>query len=134
MRRQGLEEAKFTQENWRNLLSISYKYECKAARERSIQELEKLGSAVENADKFVMAMEFEVKEWVMPACVALIERQNPLTFAEAEKLGLEVTVQFSEAREKHLQQKGREPAAGADGQQPIDTAQLVKDVLGLGIE
>ena len=51
-----------------------------------------------------MAKKFGVKKWLLPACVALVERQSPLTYSEAEKLGLGTMVLISEAREKYIQQ------------------------------
>lgn len=78
-----------------------------------------------------MAKKFEVEEWLLPACVALVERQDPLTYAEAEKLGLDMTVLISEAREKYIQRQ-RDPADILGGEPPNkDTTQLVKDVLGI---
>lgn len=130
--RQGLEEAKFSEADWCNLLSISHRYGCERARERSIKEINKLDPPVNNVYKIAMARRFGVEEWLLPACVALVERQDPLSYPEAEKLGLEMTVLLSEAREKHLrrQQSQTYNAFNSYGQQPNkDTSQLVKQVL-----
>jgi hypothetical protein len=102
--RQGLEKAKFSKDDWCNLLSISHRYECESARERSIKEINKLDPPADNiVDKIAMAKKFEVEEWLLPACTALVERQDPLTYVEANKLGLDMTVLVSEAREKYIQ-------------------------------
>ena len=118
--RQGLEEARFSKEDWCNLLSISHRYECERARERSIKEINKIGPPVDNADRILMSKKFGVEEWLIPACVALVERGDPLTHSEAQKLGLDMVVLISEAREKYI--LGDLRIAG-------DTTQLVKDVL-----
>jgi len=125
--RQGLEEAKFSKDDWCNLLSISHRYDCEGARERSIKEINKIGSSVIHVDKIAMAKKFGVKEWLVPACVALVERTDPLTFAEADKLGLDMTVLVGEAREKLYTQS----SYNRYGQQMQTAAQLVKDVLGI---
>ena len=39
--RQGLEEEKFSKDDWCDLLSISHRYECERARERSIKEIDR---------------------------------------------------------------------------------------------
>lgn len=130
--RQGLEEQKFSKDDWCNLLSISHRYDCERARERSIKEINKLVPPLADVDKITMAKRFEVEEWLLPACVALVERQAPLTSAEAHKLGLPTTVLLSEAREKWIQ---RQKSAmfnsyNSYNQQPNkDTSQLVKEVL-----
>jgi len=100
--RQGLEEEKFSKDDWCNLLSISHRYECERARERSINEINKFRLPV---DKIAMAKKFGVEEWLVPNCVALVEREAPLTHVEAMKLGLDMTVLLSEAREKYIQQQ-----------------------------
>ena len=132
--RQGLEEAKFSEADWCNLLSISHRYECERARERSIKEINKLDPPANDANKIAMAKRFGVQEWLLPACVALVERQDPLSYVEAEKLGLEMTVLLSETREKYLQLQ-RSPsyhAYNSYGQQPNkDTTKLVKEVLNI---
>ncbi|KAF9642122.1 hypothetical protein BDM02DRAFT_3124829, partial [Thelephora ganbajun] len=130
--RQGLEEVKFSEDDWCSLLSISHRYECERARERSIKEINKLRPPVGSADKIVMAKKFGVEEWLVPACVALVERHDPLNYAEAEKLGLDMTMLLSEAREKYIQQQqsGMYNSYNSYGKQPNkDTTQLVKDVL-----
>ena len=103
--RQGLEEEKFSKDDWRNLLSISHRYECERARERSIKEIGKLDPPIDDVDKIMMANSLGVEEWLLPACVALVERKAPLNYAEAMKLGLNMTVLLSEAREKYIQQQ-----------------------------
>jgi hypothetical protein len=121
--RQGLEEVEFSEANWRDLLSISHRYECDRARKRSIKEINDLNPPVDNADMVAMSRKFEVEEWLLPACVALVERQDPLSYTEAEKLGLSMTVLLSEAREKYIQ-------SPAHNQQPNENAtRLVKEVL-----
>lgn len=130
--RQGLEEIKFSGTDWCNLLSISHRYECGCARQRAIKEINNLDPPVDNAEKIAMARKFGVEEWLLPACVALVERKDPLTYAEAEKLGLDMTILLSEAREKYIQrQRSRSyNSYNSYGQQPNqDIGQLVKDVL-----
>lgn len=130
--RQGVEEAKFSEADWCNLLSISHRYECGRARERSIREINKLDPPVNDADKIAMAKKFGVEEWLLPACVALVERREPLSYAEAEKLGLGMTVLLSAVREKWLQRQQNPSynAFNSYGQQPNkDSTRFVKVVL-----
>ena len=126
--RQGLEEAKFSKDDWYNLLSISHRYECEGARERSIKEINKLGSPATDVDKIAMAKRFEVEEWLVPSCVGLVEREDPLTFAEADKLGLDMAVLVGEARERYAEAVFDRDRHGREGP---SAAQLVKDVLGV---
>ena len=81
-----------------------------------------------------MANRFEIEEWLLPACVALVERQSPLTYAEAEKLGLDMTILVSEAREKYVRRlrNGSHSSYSSFVQRPSkDTIQLVKAVLDI---
>jgi len=111
--RRELEDPKFSKDDWCNLLSISHRYECEGARKRSIKEINKLGSSVIHVDKIVMAQRFGVDEWLVPACVALVEREDPLTFADAYKLGLEMTVLVSKAREKCIRAQRQGSSSGS---------------------
>ena len=86
-----------------------------------------------------MAKKFGVEEWLLPACVALVERRDPINYAEAERLGLGMTVLISEAREKYTQRQ-RSGSSGLHSpysqiynlqsatKDTKDTAQLVRDV------
>ena len=135
--RQGLDEAKLSGTDWCNLLSISHRYECKRARERSIKEINKLGPPVDNAGKIAMAKRFGVDQWLLPSCVALVERQDPLSYPEAEKLGLHMTVLLCEVREKNIQQKQTQMYSTGFGSYSPPNAnkakitQLVKEALNI---
>jgi hypothetical protein len=91
-------------------------------------------------DKIAMAKKFEVEGWLLPACVALVERQAPFTYVEAMKLGLEMMVQLCEAREKRIQRPQSPfathegwgvPRPSGSGQPNKDSIQLVKEILGI---
>ena len=138
--RQGPEEAKFSRDDWCNLLSISHRHECEGARKRSIKEINKLGSSVTKVDRIAMARKFGVEEWLEPDWVALVERDDPLTLAEAYKLCLEMTVLVNKAREKYIrvqrQGSGAYHTHGCSLYGYIviacaTTAQLVKGILGI---
>jgi hypothetical protein len=134
--RQGLEEEKFSEADWCNLLSISHRYDCGRARERSIKEINKLDPPVSDTGRIVMAKKFELKEWLLPACVGLVERQDPLSYTEAEELGLEMTVLLSQAREEYIHLRRNQEIINTFGQRITllnkpDTTQLVMEVLNI---
>ena len=128
--RQGLDEAKFSKDDWCNLLSISHRYECEGARERSIKEINNDITSINDVDKIFMAKKFGVEEWLLPACVGLVEREEPLTYAEADKLGMDMTVLVGEAREKYIG-SGLHSSYDSCGQPNKGTTRLVKGVLGI---
>ena len=79
-----------------------------------------------------MAKRFGVEEWLLPACMALVERKAPLTSFEAHKLGLTTTVLLGEAREEWIQRQKSDifNSYNSYNQQPNkDSSQLVKKVL-----
>ena len=130
--RQGLEEEKFSKDDWCDLLSISHRYECERARERSIKEIDKFYPPLDSVYKITVAKRFGIEEWLLPACMNLVERQTPFTYAEAHELGLTMTVLLSEAREKWIQrQKSRtsDSSNSHDQQSNKDTSQLAREVL-----
>ncbi|KAH7338056.1 hypothetical protein B0J17DRAFT_660594 [Rhizoctonia solani] len=59
---------------------------------------------LDDIDKIVFAREFGIKEWLSPAHIRLCQRKEPLSGAEARKLGVESVLIISRMREKHRSQ------------------------------
>ncbi|KAF8596262.1 hypothetical protein BDV93DRAFT_419116, partial [Ceratobasidium sp. AG-I] len=76
---------------------VATRYDYPALRAFSIDKLEKASlSAVE---RIRLAREFDIPSWEEPAYVELCERDEPLTMAEAEVLGLEAVLNVGIVRE-----------------------------------
>jgi len=100
-------DAPRSSEQWTHLLSISDQFEMEKVHKRAIRELESM--KLDPVDRIVLAMEHNVPEWLDPAYVELCEREDPLHEGEAERVGLNVTVKLSWAREMIWSSKKVEP-------------------------
>ncbi|KAJ7507013.1 hypothetical protein B0H11DRAFT_1969809 [Mycena galericulata] len=92
-------QPKATLGQWITLLSISTRLRFDLLRSHAIQSIDESPTAMDPVDKLVLAVEYDIPEWLAPAYTALCQRPNCLEEWEAEKIGLKKTVQIARARE-----------------------------------
>lgn len=94
-----------TPEDWIAILGLAYKWSFDDIRDLAIKQL----ATVELDPLQSIALQQKYKigaEWAYNSYVSLCSRNDPLTLAEAETLGLEATVKIACIREK-LERWGR---------------------------
>ncbi|KAJ6552237.1 hypothetical protein DFH09DRAFT_597753 [Mycena vulgaris] len=84
---------------WITLLSIATRLRFDRLRAHAIESIEESKTSLDPVDKLVLAIKFEIPQWLAPAYTALCQRPNCLEEWEAEKIGLKKTVQIARARE-----------------------------------
>lgn len=82
-------------DDWSSVLRTASKLDMKKIRALAIDRLSSIASA---ADKFSLATEFGIKEWLVPAYTELCMRFEPLTIEEGKKLGVETVIKIGEMR------------------------------------
>ncbi|KAJ8082100.1 hypothetical protein PM082_007946 [Marasmius tenuissimus] len=85
-------------QEYTDLLSIATRYECSQVRRKAIQGIER--HEPDATKKIVLAQKYNVEEWLMPAYIHLCKRDEPLTRAEAQEIGLDKAIMIAAAREK----------------------------------
>jgi len=85
-------------EEWSSLLSISFRFKFEKIRDRAIKELTAMN--IDPVDRVVLAVKYDVSDWLCPAYVDLCIRSEPLREDEAHKLELSTTVKLACARER----------------------------------
>ena len=93
------DENTFALESWINLLSFSTRFICDKIRSRSIREIEAIQSRVDPVERVVLAVRHNIPQWLSGAYQELCQRQDTLTEAEGEKLGLSTVIKLMRARE-----------------------------------
>ena len=93
------DENTFTLESWISLLSFSTRFICDKIRARAIREIEAIQSRVEPVERIVLAVRHNVPQWLTGAYQELCQRQDSLSEAEGEKLGLSTVIKLMRARE-----------------------------------
>jgi hypothetical protein len=95
--------------------SISHRYECERARDRPVGDIGRFYPLANNIDKIAMAKQFRIEEWLLRAYVAVVERQDPLTYAEAEKISAWIQRCCTMRREKCVSGNKSERANNKQG-------------------
>ena len=88
-----------TLESWVSLLAFSTRFFCDKIRARSIRELEAIQSRVDPIERIVLAVRHNVPQWLSGAYQELCQRQDSLSEAEGERLGLSTVIKLMRARE-----------------------------------
>ncbi|KAI0352036.1 hypothetical protein OH77DRAFT_1429073 [Trametes cingulata] len=94
----GAHKAKSVDE-WQSILSLATRWEFNDIRELAIRQLQSLD--MHPVDRILIAQEFDIGgRWALSAYTALCERPEPLSLAEASRLGLETTTRIAQLREQ----------------------------------
>ncbi|KIP04821.1 hypothetical protein PHLGIDRAFT_179529 [Phlebiopsis gigantea 11061_1 CR5-6] len=96
------EPCSYTVEAWISLLAASTSLSFPRIRERALAELESESSCLDAVDRIILADRYDVDQWRAPAYIQLCTRDRPIQESEATLLGVKVTSQLAEIREKVL--------------------------------
>ena len=78
---------------------MATRWEFSDIRALAIRTLQTLD--ISPVDRIVLSRDFDISgRWTLGAYTTLCERSEPLTFAEASKLGLEISVRIAQLREQ----------------------------------
>ncbi|KAJ7099477.1 hypothetical protein B0H15DRAFT_771079, partial [Mycena belliarum] len=87
-----------TVEDWATILGLAHRWEFAEVKNLAVRELEKL--ELPDIDRIVLYKKFAVDEtYLIPRYTALCERPELLTVEEGLRLGMEIVIPLSRARE-----------------------------------
>ena len=89
-----------SQHQWTSILKLSTMWEFDGPRNAAIRHLDSLQPPIDPIDKVVLAMQYEIKEWLLPALLKLAQRLEPISIEEGRRIGFETTVKLASVREK----------------------------------
>ncbi|KAL4245354.1 hypothetical protein ABKN59_009790 [Abortiporus biennis] len=88
-----------TLDEWTSILHLATQWEFADIRTLAIRSLQSID--ISPVDRILLSREYDIGgRWVLSAYTALCERAEPLTLAEASKLGLETSVRVAQMREQ----------------------------------
>lgn len=96
-----------SKDRWIGILDLSHKWKFHDIRSFAISKLEDFHFG--EVSKVELAHRYEISQWYMPAYVALAKRREPLSIAEAERLGFQFTLKMARVRELRLRNRRRHP-------------------------
>ena len=89
-----------SQHQWTSVLKLSTMWGFDGPRNAAIRHLDSLEPPIDPIDKVVLAMQYEIKEWLLPALLKLAQRSEPISIEESRRIGLETAVKLASVREK----------------------------------
>ncbi|KAL4068136.1 hypothetical protein J3A83DRAFT_3816544 [Scleroderma citrinum] len=88
------------QQQWISVLKLSTMWEFDGPRNAAIHHLDSLEPPIDPVEKVVLAMQYDIKEWLLPALLKLAQRPEPISIEEGRRIGFETTVKLAAVREK----------------------------------
>ncbi|KAI6141496.1 hypothetical protein BKA82DRAFT_161628 [Pisolithus tinctorius] len=85
---------------WISVLKLSTMWEFVGLRNAAIQHLDIPSKPVDPIDKVVLALQYNVREWLLPAFLALAKRPTPISIEEGRCIGFENALKLALVREK----------------------------------
>ena len=105
-----------SQHQWTSVLKLSTMWEFDGPRNAAIRHLDSLAEPpIDPIDKVVLAMQYEIKEWLLPALLKLAQRPEPISIEEGYRIGFETTVKLASVREKVSMSTGSSNSCGYCG-------------------
>ncbi|EGN92772.1 hypothetical protein SERLA73DRAFT_116892 [Serpula lacrymans var. lacrymans S7.3] len=89
---------------WTSVLKLSTMWDFEVIRQAVIQRMSIM--PIECVEKAVLAMEYKVDSWLIPALNELAQRAESITVAEMGRLGPELTLKMAAVREGVRERKG----------------------------
>ncbi|KIJ63369.1 hypothetical protein HYDPIDRAFT_65515, partial [Hydnomerulius pinastri MD-312] len=85
-------------EEWSSVLKLATLWEFEGIRRAAIGALPKC--PITPVDKLVLAREYNIKEWLLPAINELVQRPNPIGVEDVARLGLDFALKILAVREQ----------------------------------
>ncbi|KAL4068137.1 hypothetical protein J3A83DRAFT_3816543 [Scleroderma citrinum] len=94
-------------DQWVSVLKLSTMWEFHAPRIAAIIHIDSLDNMIDPIDKVVLAMQYDIKEWLLPALLKLAQRAESINIEEGRRMGFETALKLASVREKFSQESGR---------------------------
>ncbi|KIO04197.1 hypothetical protein M404DRAFT_26410 [Pisolithus tinctorius Marx 270] len=85
---------------WISVLKLSTMWEFTNLRTAAISWLDTGNAALDHVEKIVLAMQYDLKEWLLSSLLALAQRPDPISIEEGRRLGIETALKLASVREK----------------------------------
>ncbi|KAG6328814.1 hypothetical protein ID866_10276 [Astraeus odoratus] len=85
-------------EEWTSVLKLSTTWDFKAVRQAAIDVLNV--SQIGPVDRVVLARQYDIKDWLLPALNHLAQRPEPTSLEEAGRMGIDFALKLASVRER----------------------------------
>lgn len=90
-------------DQWTAVLRLATMWEFQSVREEAIKAIGLF--PLDAVDKLVLARDHEIAEWRLSSLLDLVEREEPMSMREFERLGAEMVLKIGRVRESMLRQR-----------------------------
>ncbi|KAI5985622.1 hypothetical protein EDD15DRAFT_2122345, partial [Pisolithus albus] len=87
-------------DQWISVLKLSTMWDFHGLRNAAIQHLDVSSRSLNPIDKVELALQYDIKEWLLPALLALAQRSAPISVEEGRRIGFENALKLASVREK----------------------------------
>jgi hypothetical protein len=94
-----------TWQEWTSVLKLATMWQMDKFRELAITSMSNL--QVDPIDKIVIATDYHISEWLLPALNQLAQREAPINVSDVGRLGLDCALKIAEVRESRIYYTGR---------------------------
>ncbi|KAI5997683.1 hypothetical protein F5J12DRAFT_851199, partial [Pisolithus orientalis] len=112
---------------WISVLKLSTMWECTSLRAAAISWLDGSSATLGDVEKVALAMQYDIKGWLLPSLLALAQRHNPISVEEGRRLGIETALKLASVREG-LRLERLDPTAAR-----LDFAPMIQKVFELQV-
>ncbi|KIK19623.1 hypothetical protein PISMIDRAFT_682942 [Pisolithus microcarpus 441] len=87
-------------DQWISVLKLSTMWDFHGLRNAAIQHLDVSSQSLNPIDKVELALQYDIREWLLPALLALARRSAPISVEEGRRIGFENALKLASVREK----------------------------------
>ncbi|KAI6124777.1 hypothetical protein EDD16DRAFT_1724827 [Pisolithus croceorrhizus] len=87
-------------DQWISVLKLSTMWDFHGLRNAAIQHLDVPFQSLNPVDKLELALQYDVREWLLPALLTLAQRSTPISVEEGRRIGFENALKLASVREK----------------------------------
>src|SRR5882672_11110892 len=99
MSRQSIDCSPLSRDHWVDLLSISSRYDFDDIRERAIKEITGFSPPLEPVRMLELAIHYDVPKWLESSYCALCQRPQSMSESEVNRVGVNIALKISKARD-----------------------------------
>ncbi|KAI6162489.1 hypothetical protein EDD17DRAFT_549756 [Pisolithus thermaeus] len=87
-------------EQWISVLKLSTMWDFHGLRNAAVSHPDTPPQPLDPIDKLELALQYDIREWLLPALLALARRSAPISVEEGRRIGFENALKLASVREK----------------------------------
>ncbi|KAH7910498.1 hypothetical protein BJ138DRAFT_1087570 [Hygrophoropsis aurantiaca] len=89
---------------WVSVLKLAFMWDFQSVKQMAVHSISSM--TIDPVDKFCLARDYDVQQWLAPALNDLAKRKEPIGIGDVEKIGLELALKVAAIRENLASPRG----------------------------